>query len=272
MNKVWFNGRFAEREQISLDSADRAWRFADGGFETFFFNGREAPYYELHRKRAGQHAQTIGAELHIPDQTEVNQILNELARQNGNPGFLRVRLSWFRNPGVLYLPTDKSCSIIIEAWNFDPQSVKRELSACFYADQPLAFGKLSPFKKIGCAVYTDAISQARLKGFDEAVLLNTQAEVAECSSSNIIIRMEDTFISPPIEAGAVEGVMLQIMEKRLPELGYRFERKTITQEDLLGADEILSVNALRGICCLILLNNKHFSSESLNLNAHLNLG
>jgi len=272
MNMVWFNGRFTEREQIPLDSADRAWRFADGGFETIFFNGSEAPYYELHYKRANLHAQTIRAELQIPNQTEINQILTELARQNGSPGFLRARLSWFRNPGGLYLPKDTSCSVIIEAWDFDPQSVKRELSACFYNDQPLAFGKLSPFKKMGCAIYTDAILEAKSLGFEEAILLNTRGEVAECSSSNIIIRMENTFITVDKEAGAIEGVMLQVLEKRLPELGYRFERKNIKPADLLAADEILSVNALRGICCIILLNNKRFSSESLNLNAYLNLG
>lgn len=268
MNKVWFNGRFTEREHISLDSADRAWRFADGGFETFYYNGKEAPLYERHAQRAILHAKTIGAELKIPNPVEIHHILQELAQHSP----MRVRLSWFRNAGGFYLPSVSSCSVLIEVSAYNKHTIKRELSAYLYTDQKLAYGKLSAFKKIGCAVYTHAIYQATNKGFDEAILMNTSSEIAECSSSNLILRTGQNFVAPNLSAGAVEGVMLHVLAQKLPELGYHFERKNISIEDLYSADEILSVNSLRGICCITLLHQKRYSASSLQLNEHLNLG
>lgn len=270
-NSVWFNGHVLPYESVSAASFDRAWRYGDGGFETLFFNGTEVPLYERHIDRASRHAVLSGIELRFPEKWEFEAIAARLGRENRIPASARCRLTWFRDSGGFYLPQQNSGSMLIEVFPFDPETVKRVQTATFYTEQPLTFGKFSPYKKLGAATYTDAARYARQAGVDEALLLNAQGKVAETVSCNVLIRQGDHFWAPPATDGAVEGIMLNLLETRIPEWGYGFARKSLSPDDLRQADEILAVNALRGICCLILPGG-NFSSRSLELNTRLPLG
>jgi branched-subunit amino acid aminotransferase/4-amino-4-deoxychorismate lyase len=46
----------------------------------------------------------------------------------------------------------------------------------------------------------------------------------------------------------VEGILLNRLEEWLPRWGFSFNRKPATTDDLREADEIFSINALRGFC------------------------
>lgn len=269
---VWFKNQTVALSTLTADVLDRAWRYGDGGFETLYFSGNEVPFYEAHIRRAQRHARLADIELSFPSKTEFEAILVSLAEKNGIRAQGRCRLSWFREAGGLYLPQRNTGTFLIELFSFDPASVKRQLQGIFYDAQPVVYGKFSPFKKIGAAAYTDAARHARQQGADEALLLNAHGRVAESVSGNVLVRKGNRFFAPPVSDGGVEGILLQYLEKELPGGGYAFERQSFTPEELLEADEILTVNALRGICCLILLGGKSFSFRSLDLNAYLPLG
>eukprot|EP01036_Dinobryon_divergens_P060598 gene60598-80814_t len=79
--------------------------------------------------------------------------------------------------GGYYLPEKHTGVWLAEAFAFDPTTVKRSQLAVFYNEQPSAFGKFSPFKKLGAGVYVDAARYAKQHSADEALLLNTQGHV-----------------------------------------------------------------------------------------------
>lgn len=269
---VWFNGNITPYHNLHAETFDRAWRFADGGFETLFFNGTEAPLYEWHRVRAQNHARHTGVDITLPAKNDFDQLLQTLATENGITGTARCRITWFRQAGGFYLPQQTAGHVLVELFPFDPDKVDRKPEAVFYDGQPLAYGTLSPFKKIGAHVHVDAARFAQKHGAAEALLLNTAGHVAEAVSSNIIIRSEGVFYAPPVTDGGVEGVMLTYLARQLSQWGYAFERRSFTPDELLRADEILTVNALRGICCIILLQGKQFTAHSLALNKRLPIG
>lgn len=271
MSFVWFNGNIMEYNSLQAVDVDRAWRYGDGGFETIFFNGKEAPLYEFHIRRATQHARLIDIEIDFPEQMDIKKILSQLAEKNNIKNTARCRISWFRNAGGFYLPTDDTGSVLIELSAFDSTQIKREQKAVLYNDQTLVAGKLSGFKKISAHVYTDAARFAKLMEADEAVLLNFEGRIAEATASNIIIREGNSFFAPPIQDGGIEGVMLYFLSKHLPEWGFHFARKSYTPNELLRVDEIMTVNALRGICCITSLFGKNYTSHSLELNERLPL-
>ena len=107
---------------------------------------------------------------------------------------------------------------------------------------------------------------------DDCILLGAGGHVAETVSCNLVMRRGDVFSAPRPEDGGVEGVALTYLSERLPQLGFTFERRSHTPAMLMEADEILTVNALRGISCIILLDGKPFPAKSLELNKHLPLG
>lgn len=272
MASVWFNGQTISENELRAGDFFRAWHYADGGFETIFFSGKEVPLYCLHKQRALAHAHAIGIELWFPSEMDLVAILAELSSKNNIEGSLRCRITWFRQGKGLYKPQGGDASVLVEVSKFSQDNVKRELSAVVYRDQYLTGGKLSVFKKIGAQTYVDALRYATIQQADDAVLLNTRENVAEAASSNIILKKNGIFIAPAHTDGGVEGVMLSYLTEIFPDLGYTLVRQSFSVGEMMLADEILSVNALQGISCITSLCGKQFASSSLTINKYLPLG
>jgi branched-chain amino acid aminotransferase len=98
--------------------------------------------------------------------------------------------------------------------------------------------------------------QARFEGFDEVVLLNERGEVAECTSANIFAAFGNRVATPPLSSGCLPGVTRQILLHDAAAPGYPVEERTLTLDDLAGADrvfitsttrELLAVEHIQGI-------------------------
>jgi branched-chain amino acid aminotransferase len=74
-------------------------------------------------------------------------------------------------------------------------------------------------------------------GYDEAILLSPQGYVSECTGENIYIIRDDTIITPPVSAGALEGVTQQAIYTIAKDLGIDFRFDNILRSDLYTADE-----------------------------------
>lgn len=269
MNRVWFNGSYTRMQDIPASALERLWKYGDGGFETLLYTQSEIPLYSLHAERAYKHASLLEVELQLPDYSELKNITTTLAEENQINRYGRIRITWFRTPGGLYVSDEKSTLILIELQAFDFENINRNLKAILYTDQPLAPGILSPFKKPGSAVYADALRKAKKAGAEDAILLNTSGEIVETATGNLLLRKGNQYTASPSNAGGIEGIMLQHLSKKLPEWGYSFNRKTITFQDLQQADEILMINALRGISLLTIPEYPKTSINSLQLNESL---
>lgn len=61
--------------------------------------------------------------------------------------------------------------------------------------------------------YSDRLAireSAQFEGYDDALLFNKKNEVTETSVSNIVLRINDQWVTPPISAGILPGIMRQI--------------------------------------------------------------
>lgn len=246
--QVWFDGGFILWGYLPAAPFERALRYGDGGFETMLFRKGKIPLLQFHTARAMKHAEAVSAKLSLPSIEELQFIFEELAAKNGIKNYGRARLTWFRTPGGFYLPETDETSVLAEISPFEPQKVKRNLHALFYTQHPISPGIFSGFKKINAYEYVQASVFARNLGADDALMINTKGFWAEFTSSNLLIRSEDSFFAPPPDDGAVEGILLNRLEEWLPKWGFSFRRKSLTTEDLREADEIYAVNALRGFC------------------------
>jgi branched-chain amino acid aminotransferase len=74
-------------------------------------------------------------------------------------------------------------------------------------------------------------------GYDEAVLLSPQGFVSECTGENIFIVKEGRIITPPVSAGALEGITQKSVFAIARDLGVEVETANILRSDLYCADE-----------------------------------
>jgi para-aminobenzoate synthetase/4-amino-4-deoxychorismate lyase len=91
-------------------------------------------------------------------------------------------------------------------------------------------------------VYERAAAQADAEGADEAVLVNEKGEVTEGARSNVFVRIDGQFWTPPVSCGLLAGVYREHILDTVEEAGERI----LTLEDLQRADGIFCCNGVRG--------------------------
>ena len=74
-------------------------------------------------------------------------------------------------------------------------------------------------------------------GYDEAILLNLDGNVAEGPGENIFMTKGGELITPPISSGALAGITRDSIIKIAKDTGIRFKEKDITPKELYSADE-----------------------------------
>ena len=79
--------------------------------------------------------------------------------------------------------------------------------------------------------------EALKAGYDEAILLSPQGHVSECTGENIFIVRDGTIITPPVSAGALEGITQSSVQRIAADHGIGYEVGQILRSDLYTADE-----------------------------------
>jgi branched-chain amino acid aminotransferase len=74
-------------------------------------------------------------------------------------------------------------------------------------------------------------------GYDEAILLSPQGYVSECTGENLFIVKKGKIITPPVSAGALEGITQNSVFSIARDLGYDLEVGNILRSDLYTCDE-----------------------------------
>ena len=83
--------------------------------------------------------------------------------------------------------------------------------------------------------------EALKAGYDEALMLAPNGLVAECSGENIFVSRHDKLITPPLSAGALEGITQNTVMTIGRELGYEIVSDNIARSDVYLADEMFLV-------------------------------
>lgn len=79
--------------------------------------------------------------------------------------------------------------------------------------------------------------EALKAGYDEAIMLNSAGLVAECTGENIYIVKDGRIITPPLSAGALDGITRDSVITIARDLGIEVVEANIPRSDLYLADE-----------------------------------
>jgi branched-chain amino acid aminotransferase len=78
-------------------------------------------------------------------------------------------------------------------------------------------------------------------GYDEALLLNPQGLVAECTGENIFVSRGGRLITPPLSAGALEGITQHTVMEMAADMDIEIVFGELTRSDLYVCDEMFVV-------------------------------
>ena len=93
------------------------------------------------------------------------------------------------------------------------------------------------------ARYDRAWRLAEAKGGFDMVFFNERGELTEGGRSNVFVKLDGRWYTPPLSAGLLPGVMRRVL---LDDPARRASERTLTHADLLAAEALIVCNALRG--------------------------
>jgi branched-chain amino acid aminotransferase len=79
--------------------------------------------------------------------------------------------------------------------------------------------------------------EALKAGYDEAILLSPQGYVSECTGENLFVIRGGKLLTPPLAAGALEGITQDSVVTIAHDLGFDVETTNILRSDLYVAEE-----------------------------------
>jgi len=99
---------------------------------------------------------------------------------------------------------------------------------------------VNPVAAKGTGIYINS-SLAKVEalhgGYDEAILLNTVGSVAEATGENVFVVKNGVLLTPPLSAGALEGLTRDSVMTIARDFGYEVREQNLLRTDLYLADE-----------------------------------
>jgi branched-chain amino acid aminotransferase len=80
--------------------------------------------------------------------------------------------------------------------------------------------------------------EALKAGYDEAIMLNPQGFISECTGENVFVARHGKLITPPLSSGALEGITQSTVTAIAKDLGFEVEVGTIARSDVYIAEEM----------------------------------
>lgn len=254
----WFDNRFIPDDQPILQANDRA-LLGDGVFDTMLaVDGRPARG-AAHMERLLRHAALID----IAPPYSAEQLLTvaaELLKIDGRArGYHTVKTIITMGPGArgLDIPEDVRPSCVMMAAPAPSPETLPPVRAIL--SKTVRRNEHSPLSRIKALGYTDnrlARQEARRAGANDAILLNTNGNVACATTSNVFVLQDDRLTTPPLCDGAMDGI---VRARILERTGAR--ERSIAPEELPACDGIYLTNSVTGMRPVIELDGKTVDSK-----------
>ena len=256
---VYINGKMVSRDLALVSALDRGLLYGYGLFETMrSYNGRVF-CLDRHLDRLTKSAKALG----IADALDVAAleagIADTLKENRLNAARIRLTVTAGEGERALGLSASGRLTTIIVAEELvqSPLDVQSKgLRASIVSIRRNSKSPLCRMKTLGYLENLLARGEAVKAGSDEAILLNEDGLVAECSASNIFIVEHDRLVTPPVEVGILEGVTRGVVIELVHGIGIAAVEENVTVDRLLGAEEVFITNSIIELAPVVSIDGK----------------
>jgi len=239
--KIYIGGKLYSKEDAKISVYDHGLLYGDGIFEGIrSYNGKVFRMTE-HLDRLWNSAKAIWLQIPMTKEEMAKAIEDTLAVNGIKDGYIRVVVT--RGVGSLGLDPnrcdDPQVIIIADKISLYPEELYQKgleiVTVSVMRNHPAA---LSP--RIKSLNYLNNIL-AKIEGIQagciEALLLNHKGEIAECTGDNIFLVRQGVLMTPPIDAGILEGVTRDVVIGLAKQAGIEVREVPLTKHDVYIADE-----------------------------------
>ena len=245
--KIWMNGSLVNWDDAKIHVLTHTLHYGSGVFEGIrayeTSNGPAVFRLTDHIKRLFNSAKIIGMEIPYTVD-ELVQATKDTVASTGLPSCYVRPLAYYGYGEMGLNPMPCKVDVAIACWPWGAylgdealtKGVRMKISSWTRHDH----NTMPPAAKtVGNYVNSSLAKVEALKaGYDEAIMLSPQGFIAECTGENLFAVRNDVIITPPLSAGALEGITQYSVNTIARDLGYEVQVGNLARSDLYIAEEI----------------------------------
>jgi branched-chain amino acid aminotransferase len=238
---IFMNDRLVPEAEAKVSVFDHGLLYGDGVFEGLRSYAGRVFRLDAHLDRLYDSARAICLEIPIAKEPLAKAVNDTLAANKLVDGYVRLVVT--RGAGSLGLDPNrtKNPQVIVIADTialYPREHYEKGLRIVTAATQRTQSAALSP--RIKSLNYLNNI-MAKLEGLQagciEALMLNHKGEVAECTGDNVFVVRGGRLLTPPPDAGILEGITRGAVMELAHAAGVDCREATLVRHDLYTADE-----------------------------------
>jgi branched-chain amino acid aminotransferase group I len=256
---VYLNGQLKHRSEARLSPFDHGFLYGYGLFETMRAYDGHIFRLDSHLTRLRCSAESIGLTHSILTTEEGKQSLKAACAATLEANELsnaRIRLTVSAGEGDM-TPDIGTCSnptVLITARNLVPLPLERYQTGFKAAVSSLRRNSQSPLSRLKSTCYMEnalARATARASGYDEAIFLNDQDDLAEGSTTNIFLVSNGELITPSFESGVLPGITREVVLETARNLNIKATERLVRLDELIEAEEAFFTNSILELMPLV---------------------
>jgi branched-chain amino acid aminotransferase len=238
---IFMNDRLVPEAEARISVFDHGLLYGDGVFEGLRSYSGKVFRLDQHLDRLFASARAICLEIPLAKERVAEAVIDTLAANGLTDGYIRLVVT--RGAGSLGLDPNKTkhpqVIVIADTISLYPREFyDKGLRIVTAATQRTQSAALSP--RIKSLNYLNNI-MAKLEGLQagcvEALMLNHKGEVAECTGDNIFVVRHGRLLTPPPDAGILEGITRGAVMELAVAAGIDCRESTLVRHDLYTAEE-----------------------------------
>ena len=239
--KIFIDGKYYDEKNAKISVFDHGLLYGDGVFEGIrAYNGRVFKLKE-HIDRLFYSAKAILLDIPMSHADIMKATVETCRRNKLRDGYIRLVVT--RGVGTLGLNPNrcKKGSVIIIAGKiqlYPEELYQRGMEIVTVATTRNLHNAMNPaIKSLNYLNNILAKIEANTAGVEEAIMLNADGYVAECTGDNIFMVKGNQLLTPPLSAGALYGITRGTVMDLARESGLQVSEPNLTRYDLFNAEE-----------------------------------
>lgn len=262
--KIYLNGEMVEKNQAVVSVYDHGLLYGDGVFEGIrSYDGLIFKLHE-HLDRLYESAHTLMLKIPLTKKEMERAVVETLKINRLKDAYIRLVVT--RGTGDLGLDPRKcpkpTVFIIADKISLYPKEYYEKgleiATVTTLRNHPEA---LNPqLKSLNYLNNILAKIEAINAGVDEALLLNAQGYVTECTGENIFYCKAEALHTPPAYVGILRGITRNTVLRLAREIGLKVREDIMTRHDLFNADEVFVTGTAAEIVPVVKIDRRVIGS------------
>jgi branched-chain amino acid aminotransferase len=240
--KIYLDGEFVSEADAKISVFDHGLLYGDGVFEGIRMYHNRVFKLKEHIERLYWSAKAILLDIPMTQEEMIAATVETCRQNNLRDGYIRLLVT--RGKGTLGLDPRRcpkpSVIIIAATIQLYPEKYYQEgLTIVTVPTTRNLVNSVNPaIKSLNYLNNILARIEANNAGVEEAIMLNSDGFVAECTGDNIFLVQKGKLFTPPLSAGALYGITRNTVLDVAKEEGIAFSEPNLTRYDVYNADEM----------------------------------